>query len=207
MRINIGAKLSGRELVIFKKLNTPRKIQDFLEELQINFEPKGDTCMSPRRVLRERKAHCIEGAMLAAAVMWFHGEKPLLLDLSAVDHDFDHVVALFKRGGHWGAISKTNHAVLRFREPVYKTVRELALSYFHEYFDDVGHKNLREYSMPLNLRKFGIEWITAEKNQWQIAEALCDISHKKIADKKTIVLFRRADPIEIKAGKLVQRKK
>lgn len=197
-------ELNNSERAVFKRLNTPRKIQDFLNKLPTNFEPEGDTCISPRRVLKERRAHCIEGAMLAAAVLWFHGEKPLLLDLSAADRDFDHVVALFRRGGNWGAISKTNHVVLRYREPVYRTVRELALSYFHEYFDDIGRKNLREYSMPLDLRRFGTGWVTDEKDQWHIAEALCDIPHAKIADRKTMASFRRADPIEIEAGKLVE---
>ena len=204
--MKLKTELNKEELAIFRKLNTPRKIQDFLEELRINFDKGNDTCMSPRRVLRERKAHCVEGAMLAAAVLWFNGEKPLLLDLSAVDRDFDHVVTLFRRNGFLGAISKTNHAVLRYREPVYRTVRELALSYFHEYFDDVGRKNLREYSTPLDLRKFDVEWVVAEEDPWYIAEALCDIPHKKIVDRKTIASFRRADPVEIEAGKLVQYK-
>ncbi|MBI2063260.1 MAG: hypothetical protein HYT61_03450 [Candidatus Yanofskybacteria bacterium] len=199
--------LNPEELKIFRKLNTPQKIQDFLEAIPINFDHKKDTCMSPRVMLRKNKAHCIEGAMFASAVLWFHGERPLLLDLSAADRDFDHVVTLFKRGGYWGAISKTNHAVLRYREPVYKSIRELAMSYFHEYFDNVGRKNLREYSRPLDLRKFGSDWITAEKDPWHIAEALCDCLHQKIADKKTIASFRSADPTEIKAGKVVQYKK
>lgn len=199
--------LNSEEFAIFGKLNTPKKIQDFLEKIPINFDHKKDTCMSPRLVLRKNRAHCIEGAMLAAAALWFHGEKPLLLDLSAADRDFDHVVTLFRRGGYWGAISKTNHAVLRYREPVYKTIRELALSYFHEYFDDSGRKNLREFSTPFDLKKFGTGWITAEKNLWRIAEALCDCPHQKIASRTTIASFRRADPIEIRAGRIVQYKK
>lgn len=125
---------------ILRLLKTPRKIQDFLEEIPINFEPEGDTCLSPRRVLRERRAHCIEGAMLAALALRIQGERPLVLDLEASAQDHDHVIALFKRHGCWGAISKTNHAVLRYREPVYKTIRELVLSFFHEYMDGTGRK-------------------------------------------------------------------
>ena len=124
---NLNLKLTKHELAIFKKLNTPRKIQDFLERMPINFDKGADTLMSPRRLLRVGKAHCIEGALFAAAALWFHGHKPLLLDLQATDDDYDHVVALFRHNGYWGAISKTNHAVLRYREPVYRGIRELAL--------------------------------------------------------------------------------
>ena len=127
----------------------PEKIQRFLYGLRQNFELKGETCNSVRTVLKERRAHCIEGAMLAAAALWVHGEPPLLLDMRAV-RDFDHVVALFRRRGHWGAISKTNGIGLRWRDPVYGSLRELAMSYFHEYTNRRDHKTLREYSVPLD---------------------------------------------------------
>lgn len=199
--------LNKQELKLFRKLNTPRKIQDFLETIPINFDFKKDTCVSPRVLLRKNKAHCIEGAFFAAAILWFHGHKPLLLDLQATDDDYDHVVALFRRNGLWGAISKTNHAVLRYREPVYRTIRELALSYFHEYFNDRGKKNLRNYSRPFNLTRFGTDWITAEKNLWHIAETLDDSPHHPILTRSALAGLRRADKIEIKAGKIVQWKK
>ncbi|MDP3731184.1 MAG: hypothetical protein Q8R34_01670, partial [bacterium] len=128
--MNYLNNLTKEEIKLFKKLNSPRKLQDFINAIPANFEKRGETLMSPRRVLRENKAHCLEGAFLVAAVLWFHGEKPLLLDLKTTDCDFDHVVALFRKGGCWGAISKTNHAVLRYREPVYASPRELAMSYF-----------------------------------------------------------------------------
>lgn len=204
---NINNVLSERELAIFKKLNTPRKIQDFVEGVPINFDKGKDTLMSPRRILEEGKAHCIEGALFAAAVLWFHGHKPLLLDLQATYDDYDHVVALFCHNGLWGAISKTNHAVLRYREPVYRTVRELALSYFHEYFDDRGKKNLRNYSRPFNLARFGTTWIAADKDLWHIAEALDNSPHYSILTKSMIASLRRADKTEIEAGKVVQYKK
>ena len=107
--------LTQTETAILRRLSTPEKIQDFLDALPINHEKRGDTCMSPRQVLREGKAHCIEGAMLAALALWMHGEEPLLLDLTTLRYDDDHVVALYRRNGFWGAISKTNHAVLRFQ--------------------------------------------------------------------------------------------
>ena len=110
--------------------------------------------MSPRFVIKNKTAHCMEGALLAAAVLEFHGAKPLVMDLRSEDHDFDHVVAVFKQFGHWGTVSKTNHAVLRYREPIYQSIRELAMSYFHEYFDGKGRKTLREYSRLFNLRYF-----------------------------------------------------
>jgi hypothetical protein len=145
---------SKSELAILNKLSTPIKIQDFLDTIPINFEKKGETHMSPRRVLRENKAHCIEGALLAAVALWLHGHEPLLLDLKAHPHDDDHVVALYKINNLWGAISKSNHSTIRFRDPVYKTIRELALSYFHEYFEEKsGKKVLYSYSKPFNLKK------------------------------------------------------
>lgn len=200
--------LTKEEEKIFKQLSSPSKIQDFLNTIPYNFEPRGITCMSPRRVLKHRVAHCIEGAYLAAAILWYHGEKPLLLDLRSTKHDLDHVVALFKQNGHWGAISKTNHAVLRYREPIYKTIRELALSYFHEYFLDTGHKTLREYSKPFNLSSYGKTWITAEEELWDIGADLDDSPHLPILPKTmTTKGLRKADEIEIRAGKLVERER
>lgn len=134
--------------------------------------------MSPRRVLREQKAHCLEGALFAACALWMHGEKPLLMDLTSKPFDDDHVVALFRVHGYWGAISKTNHAVLRYRDPIYKSVRELAFSYFHEYYmTKNGAKTLVSYSRPLDLTRFGNEWVAAEEELHFIAEALDDVRH------------------------------
>src|SRR3989338_505434 len=130
----IRALLTPPEQKIFQKLSTPAKVQEWLEALPQNFELHGDTYMSPRSVLKEQKAHCMEGAVFAAAVFAYHGHQPLLMDLQTADPDEDHVIALFKENGRWGAVSKTNHSILRYRDAVYKTPRELALSYFHEYF-------------------------------------------------------------------------
>lgn len=196
--------LTEAELKILKKLNTPQKIQDFLDTLEFNFEHEGETYMSPRRVLREGKAHCLEGALLAATALWLNGEEPLLLDLKA-PKDIDHVVALYKRNGLWGAISKTNHAVLRYRDPIYKTTRELVLSYFHEYFlNDTGKKTLRKYSRPLNLKTIGEKWITAEDELWDIPWKLDNIKHFDIFSQKVEKLLRKADHMEIEAGSIVE---
>ena len=198
--------LSASEDALFKKLSSPAKIQDYLNSLSCNFEKKGDTNLSPRRVIREKHAHCIEGAVFAAAVLWYHGHEPLVLDLKAARGDYDHVIAPFKKDGFWGAISKTNHAVLRYREPIYKTIRELVLSYFHEYFTDNGRKTLRSYTKPLNLKKFGTPWITDEDDIWEIGAALYDMEHIPLVPASVLKDLRRADAIEIQAGKLVQYK-
>ncbi len=200
----IRSLLSSTEQKLFDKLNSPTRIQDFLNAIQTNFETTGETCLSPREVLKQKRAHCLEGALFAGSVLWYHGKNPLLLDLKASGDDYDHVIALFKEHGHWGAISKTNHAVLRYREPVYKTTRELALSYFHEYFNDKGVKTLRSFSKPFSLKKFGYRWITSNENLWDIGAALDDAPHMAIVPKKHIRHLRKADVLEIKAGKLTQ---
>ena len=201
----IKDRFTPAEKRLFKSLNSPAKIQDFLETLKINFEERGETCMSPRRVMETKKAHCMEGAMFAAAALEFQGHPPLVMDLRAVKHDFDHVVAPFKLRGHWGAISKTNHAVLRYREPVYNTLRELALSYFHEYFMDDGKKTLREYSKPMNLKRFDrLNWRTVAEDLWDIPDALDEARHFRIVSPAQVKQLRQADVLEIAAGKLTE---
>jgi len=196
---------NDRELKVLKKLDSPRKIQGFLDTLRKNFEPDGDSCMSPRVVLRKGCCHCIEGAMLACAAMRLHGRKPLVVDLTASNRDFDHVIAVFKENGKWGAISKTNYAVLRYREPVYNSVRELVMSYFHEYTDSGGRKTLRSYSDPVDLSKLDrTGWMTSEKDVWKVPDHLVKVRHHSILNRSQIARLRRADPIEIKAGKLLE---
>lgn len=199
------SEFNKEELKIIKPLNTPQKVQDFLDKLKINFEENGDTCMSPRMVLKTGKAHCMEGALLGASILRMHGYNPLIADLVTTKEDFDHVITVFKQNNHWGAISKTNHAVLRYREPIYKTIRELVMSYFHEYFMDNGKKTLRSYSSPVNLSRFDKKgWMTDEEDIWYIPEYLCKIPHKKILTRKQLFNLRKAHPIEIKAGKIVE---
>lgn len=199
--------LSSKEKKIFNKLNTPSKIQDFLNSLKFNFEEKKETCSSPRTVLGRKSAHCQEGALLASAILWYHGKNPLILDLKSAKNDYDHVVALFKENGFWGAISKTNHSVLRYREPVYKAIRELAMSYFHEYFLNDGTKTMRSYSKPFNLKKLGTEWVTSKKDLWYIGSTLDDSKHFPVLSKKQIKNLRKADKIEIKTSSVIEHKK
>ncbi len=200
--------LNEKELAILKPLNTPRKIQAFLNTIPINFEPEGDTCLSPRMVLEQNRAHCIEGAMVAAVALRIHGYPPLLVDLTTSKDDFDHVIAVFEQDGHWGAISKTNHAVLRYRDPIYKTIRELVMSYFHEYFDQKGRKTLRSFTDPVNLSVFDHKgWITASKDVWYVATHLGKVKHHPILSRKQIALLKKADSVEMKSGDLVEWKR
>ncbi len=200
--------LTNQEQKILKKLNTPKKIQDFLNKIPINFEEKGDTCMSPRKVLRENKCHCIEGAIFAALCLELQRYKPLIVDLTATNKDFDHVIAVFKKNKKWGAISKTNHAVLRYREPVYNSIRELIMSFFHEYFTDNGIKTLRSYTKPINLSRFDkSNWKTSEEDLWEIANYLVDVKHYPILTRKQIADLRKADKIEREVGKIIEWRK
>ena len=196
-------KLNKLEIALLSRLNTPDKIQDFLDSIPFNYEKKGETCMSPRRVLQEKKAHCIEGAMFAATALLLQGEKPLVLSLKVTKGDDDHIVALYKKNGYWGAISKTNHSVLRFRDPIYKNIRELALSYFHEYFlVTSGKKTLYGYSKPINLKKFGMKWITSENDLWNIAETIYNMPHIKIIPSGNEKFIRLASNVEKRSANI-----
>lgn len=191
-----------KEIVLMQKLNTPARVQDFLNKLKFNFEKKGETLKSPIIVLRTKNAHCMEGAILGAYILSLHGFPALILHLQATKDDFDHVVTLFKQNGLWGALSKTNHAVLRYREPAYKNIHELVMSFFHEYFLDNGKKTLRKYSEPLDLKIFGKNWMLEEKDLWKIDKKLDAIKHYNILSKTGIKNLRKADKVEIEAGRI-----
>jgi hypothetical protein len=196
--------LSKAEFAVLRRLDVPQKIQDFLDGMSPNFETEGQTCLSVREVLRQRRAHCIEGAMLAACALWVHGEPPLLLDLRA-ERDYDHVVALFRRGRCWGAISKTNPAVLRWRDPVYRSLRELAMSYLHEYANKRNQKTLRSYAGPFDLRHFDPKaWVTNGKNCWDVGATLDDLRHRSLVTKNQARSLRLRDAVERKAGALTE---
>ena len=196
------------EFSIFKKLRSPAAIQDFVNNFEMNFTGRRHTYASPLVVLQTKKAHCMEGALLAAAALWHLGYPPLLLDLKTTASDEDHVVAPFKEGGRWGAISKTNHAVLRYRDPVYRDPRELAMSYFNEYFLDSGVKTMRSYSVPFDLLQcraaHGDEWLTSRGDLADIAADLDFSKHFQILKKGAERKLRRADKSEIEAGKMME---
>ena len=186
------------EQKILKSLSTPAKIQDFVNSLKYRVQGENETSHSPRRVLRERQAQCFEGAVFAAAALRFHGFKPLILDLESVAQDWDHVIAIFQIDGCWGAISKTNHGVLRYREPVYRTIRELVMSYFHEYFlQSTRVKTLRTFSKPVDLSRFDKQgWETTGDDIWYIAMHLAGLPHTSILTRSQIARLRKADAIE-----------
>lgn len=198
----------------FKKLRTPALIQDYLNAIPFNFESDGVcTIKSPLRTVKDNNAHCFEGALLGAYLLSLQGHRPLIMALIASEtplrgrgrtRDFDHCIAPFKVNGYWGALSKTNHAVLRYREPVYKTIRELAMSYFHEYFVDDGTKTLRYYTKPVSLTTLPNTWVTDAEDLWVVDELLDASDRYEIVPVSQCKLLRSADSIEIKAGKIVE---
>jgi hypothetical protein len=195
--------LTNKELSVLRRLNTPEKIQKFVDEdIAYNKEKDGETCRSPRRVLRDRTGHCFEGGLLAVAALRVHGYPPLVVDLEAVRDD-DHIVAVFKQRGHWGAIGKSNYAGLRFREPVYRNVRELVMSYFEHYYNLKGEKSLRRYSRPLNLRRFDRRnWMTAEEDLWWLNDYLFTLPHYSILTSPMARSLCKMDPRLYEAGKV-----
>ncbi|HKQ23104.1 MAG TPA: hypothetical protein VJT81_01515 [Burkholderiales bacterium] len=197
--------LSPKEFATLRRLDTPPQIQDYVNAIPINHEIGGQTILSVREVIRQRRAHCIEGAYFAACALWVHGEPPLVMHLDCDLSDFPHVVALFRRGGHWGAISKTNGAPLRYRDPIYRSLRELVMSYFHEYYNKRGHKTLRSYSGSFDMRRIEPEhWVTSEKSCWMSHDRLAALRHYPLISARQARLLSRRDPFERRAAKVVQ---
>jgi hypothetical protein len=162
------------ELRQLRALKTPAGIQKFLDDLPYNLS---FTARSPKKVLEDRTASCLEGGIFGAAALRILGFPPLIFDLEA-EQDTDHVIAIFKVHGHWGAVAKSNFTGCRYREPVYRSLRELAMSYFNIYFNLRRERTLRRYSRPVNLQRFDhLNWMTTEKPVWFIAEYLCEIPH------------------------------
>ena len=194
--------LNREEYSLLRSLNTPSGVQKFLEfQVHYNKERDGPTCRSPRRVLRDRLAQCFEGALFAAGALRVLGFPPLLLDLEAV-RDNDHVLAVFRQHGFWGALAKSNYAGLRFREPVYRSLRELAISYFEHYYNLKGEKTLRTFSTrPVNLARFDrISWMSTEQNLWVIGDHLGQVSHTPLLAPSMIRGLSRMDRRSFRAG-------
>jgi hypothetical protein len=189
--------LSPRDLRTLRALKTPARIQRFIDALEYQY---ADTAWSPQRVLRERKGHCLEGALLAAAALRVNGHPPLVMGLEAV-HDDDHVVALYRDRGFWGSIAKSNFAGLRFRVPVYRTLRELALSYFDSYYNLRGERTLRSYSTAVNLARLdGRHWMTSEEDVWCVPELLIAAKHYPLVPDKVSRSLPRLDRRSFEAG-------
>lgn len=200
-----NAGLTTGELRTLEALDSPEKIQAFLLRITVNHELDGETILSVREVLRQRRAHCIEGAFVAACALWLHGDPPLLVHLDCDLSDYPHVIAVFRRGRFWGAISKTNGTPLRYRDPIYRSLRELTMSYFHEYYNKKYQKTLRSYSRAFDLRTVDPAlWITSQQNCWEIHDRLLHARHYALVSNRQVRLLARRDSFERKASKFVQ---
>ncbi|MGO9647071.1 MAG: hypothetical protein ACLPOO_03365 [Terriglobales bacterium] len=188
---------TSAELRKLRSLKDPHGIQRLLDHMPYHL---ADTAWSPRRVLRENTSHCFEGALFAAAALRANGYPPLILDLEA-DHDTDHVIAIYRIRGHWGAVAKSNYTGCRYREPVYRSVRELALSYFDVYFNLRGERTLRTFSRPVNMARFDPHgWMTTEEHLWYVAEYLFTIRHHRLFTPAMIKKLHRLDDRSFRAG-------
>ena len=204
-RKRLRALLTPAERRVFARLDTPRKVQDFLDKMPANFEPEGDTARSPRSMLMARVAHCSEGAIFAAAALGFHGQPAWLMDLRALPCDQDHIVTLFRERGLWGAISKTNHAILRWRDPIYRSARELAMSYAHEYALPGGKKSLLEFSRPFSLTRYApARWVIAPEDLDWLLYALDVSPHVPVAPRHAMRRRRRSTWVEMRAQEVVE---
>jgi hypothetical protein len=189
--------LSPQSLRTLRALKTPSQIQKFVDALEYQY---ADTAMSPQRVLRERKGHCLEGALLAAAAFRVNGYPPLLMDLESVRDD-DHVLAIYRKDRLWGSVAKSNFAGLRFRAPVYRTPRELALSYVDHYYNLRGERTLRSYSAPVNLARLDKQhWMTSEEDVWCVPELLIAARHYPLFPDKVARSLPRLDRRSFEAG-------
>ncbi len=192
--------LARAEVALLRRLSTPDKVQRYLDDLTYNLEKGGDTVRSPRQVMRDRTAHCAEGAFFAAAAFRVNGRPPLIVDLEA-DNDDDHVLAVYRERGLWGSVATSKFSGLRFRAPVYRTIRELVMSYFEDYFNWDGDRTLRAYSRPLSLARFDrINWMTAEEDLWPVVEWLTVAHHTPLVGRAVANRLPRVDRRSYQAG-------
>ncbi len=192
------------ELRRLRALKDPYGIQRVLDAMPYHLE---DTAWSPRRVLRENTSHCYEGALFAAAALRVNGYPPLIIDFEA-EHDTDHVLAIYKVGGCWGAVAKSNYTGCRYREPVYRSLRELALSYFDVYFNLRGERTLRTFSRPVDMKRFDpLHWMTTDKPVWFVAEYLLTIGHTRLISEAQAKRLHRLDGRSFRAGCLERAEK
>ena len=192
--------LSKTERTLMAKLNSPSGIQAFLDGFAYSTE---EVYRCPLRVLRERIAHCFDGALFAAAALRRIGFPPLLLEMLPNDRDDDHMLAPYKMNGHWGAVAKSNFVGLRFREAIYRTLRELVLSYFEQYYNVEREKTLRGYTAPLNLKAFDrFNWMVSDEPLEQIATRLGEIRKTSVVAPQMIAKLSLVDPRSYQAGLL-----
>ncbi len=200
-RTQAGAQQAwtSEEMAVLAQLTSPDRIQTFLDGLAYSADP---IYRSPRSVLRDRKAHCFDGALFAAAALRHIGFPPRIVDMQAVRDD-DHILAIFRSGPYWGAVAKSNFVGLRFREPIYRSLRELVISYFDSYYNLEREKTLRGYTVPLDLREFdSICWMTEDSGLDQIAAKLDDIRSFRLLTDEMIEKLVLVDDRSFEAGML-----
>lgn len=196
--ISFEQMLTNQERSIMSKLDSPINIQTFLDSIEYSCEP---VYRCPLQVLRDRLAHCFDGALFAAAALRRIGYPPLILDMIPNGRDDDHLLALYKKDGFWGAVAKSNFVGLRFREPVFRSLRELVLSYFENYFNIEGKKTLRGYTLPLNLKVFDkFNWMTSDKSLERIAQRTDEIKRYFLLTEKMIAGLSKVDERFYKAA-------
>lgn len=194
---NSRSGFTPAELRKLHSLKDPYGIQRFLDRQPYHL---ADTAWSPRRVLAENTSHCFEGAIFAAAALRVNGYPPLVIDLEA-EHDTDHVIAVYKRDGHWGAVAQSNYSGCRYREPVYRSLRELAMSYFDVYFNQRRERTLRSFSNPVHLDRFDhLNWMTSDRPIWFIAQYLFTIRHFRLLKPALARRLHRLDERSFRAG-------
>jgi len=192
------SQLAPAELDLLNGLDSPIKIQAFLNTISYSID---HFYRCPLRVLHERIGHCFDGALFAAAALRRIGYPPLILEIIPNAHDDDHLLALFKRDGHWGAVAKSNFAGLRYREPIYRTVREVVMSYFEDFYNVAREKTLRSYTVPLNLKTFDkLDWMTRDETMDVIAEKLSAIRKVTVVTPKMAARLQPVDKRSFEAG-------
>jgi hypothetical protein len=196
--------LSKKEIkTVLRKLSSPQKIQDYLESIPFNHEYHGETCYSAEKSIAHNRAHCLEGAFIAYAALSHHNIPAKLVCIKVKNSDYDHMLTIYKKNNYYGAISKTNHAVLGYRDPIYKTIRELLLTYFHEYYlIETGEKTMLGYTRPFTLERFGSTWLTGDENQFNIAYIIADMKFISIVPKENKTLIRKATLLERRASSI-----
>lgn len=196
---NFKPEWTTGEKALFDTFKNPNSIQDYLDSIDYNPDY---CCKSPRWVIRKRSAHCFEGALFAAAALGYMGFKPLIVDMKAHNDD-DHVIAVFRDEGYWGAIAKSNFTSLRYREPVYRSIRELIMSYFDFFFNTLGEKSLRSYSLPFNLNIFNnLNWATTDDDLEYIGDRIEALHHFPVVNEAMIRKLQPASDSMIRAGLL-----
>lgn len=191
-------KLSRSERLILSDLTTPHKIQEFLDGIPYSTDP---VYRCPLRVLQDRVAHCFDGALFAAALMRRIGHPPMITDMLPNNRDDDHLLALFRIEEHWGAVAKSNFTGLRYREPIYRSLRELIMSYFEQYYNVAGEKTLRGYTAPLDLTLFDSEdWMISDACLEQIAQRTDEIRRFALLTPQMEAGLSTVDERSLKAG-------